>query len=52
MGVYVDVLHEIATSGTTFKDENALVTGVRKGSIGVEILKGGAHESASNPCVT
>ena len=46
-GVYFDVLHEIATSGTTFKDKNALITGVGKGSIGVEILKGllsgGAH---------
>jgi fatty acid synthase subunit alpha, fungi type len=46
-GVYLDVLHEIATSGTTFKDKNALITGVGKGSIGVEILKGllsgGAH---------
>lgn len=46
-GVYLDILHEIATSGTTFKDKNALLTGVGKGSIGVEILKGllsgGAH---------
>ncbi|KAJ7502466.1 putative fatty-acid synthase complex protein [Mycena galericulata] len=46
-GVYLDVLHEIATSGTTFKDKNALLTGVGKGSIGVEIVKGllsgGAH---------
>ncbi|EJD06870.1 fatty acid synthase [Fomitiporia mediterranea MF3/22] len=46
-GVYLDVLGEIATSGTTFKDKNALLTGVGKGSIGVEILKGllsgGAH---------
>ena len=46
-GVYLDVLSEIATSGTTFKDKNALLTGVGKGSIGVEILKGllsgGAH---------
>ena len=45
--VYLDVLNEIATSGTTFKDKNALLTGVGKGSIGVEILKdllsGGAH---------
>jgi fatty acid synthase subunit alpha, fungi type len=45
--VYLDVLQEIATSGTTFKDKNALLTGVGKGSIGVEILKGllagGAH---------
>ncbi|PCH42040.1 fatty acid synthase [Wolfiporia cocos MD-104 SS10] len=46
-GVYLDILHEIATSGTTFKDKNALLTGVGKGSIGVEVLKGllsgGAH---------
>ena len=46
-GVYLDVLHEIATSGTTFKDKNALLTGVGKGSIGVEVVKGllsgGAH---------
>ena len=46
-GVYLDILGEIATSGTTFKDKNALLTGVGKGSIGIEILKGllsgGAH---------
>ncbi|THV07258.1 fatty acid synthase [Dendrothele bispora CBS 962.96] len=45
--VYLDILHEIATAGTTFKDKNALLTGVGKGSIGVEIVKGllsgGAH---------
>ncbi|EJU05022.1 fatty acid synthase [Dacryopinax primogenitus] len=45
--VYMDVLTEIATSGTTFREKNALLTGVGKGSIGVEILKGllsgGAH---------
>jgi 3-oxoacyl-ACP reductase-like protein len=45
--VYLDILNEIATSGTTFKDKNALLTGVGKGSIGVEIVKGllsgGAH---------
>jgi fatty acid synthase subunit alpha, fungi type len=45
--VYLDILAEIATSGTTFKDKNALLTGVGKGSIGVEVLKGllsgGAH---------
>ncbi|KAL0065236.1 fatty acid synthase alpha subunit Lsd1 [Marasmius tenuissimus] len=45
--VYLDVLHEIATAGTTFKDKNALLTGVGKGSIGVEVVKGllsgGAH---------
>lgn len=39
-GVYLDVLSEIATSGTTFKNKNALLTGVGKGSIGVEALKG------------
>ena len=38
--VYLDILQEIATSGTTFKDKNALLTGVGKGSIGVEVLKG------------
>ncbi|KAI0918227.1 hypothetical protein AcV7_007029 [Taiwanofungus camphoratus] len=27
-GVYLDILHEIATSGMTFKDKNALLTGV------------------------
>ncbi|KAG2741786.1 hypothetical protein P692DRAFT_201810086 [Suillus brevipes Sb2] len=27
-GVYLDILHEIATSGTTFKNKNALLTGV------------------------
>ncbi len=46
-GVCFDDLHEIATSGTTFKDKNTLITGVGKGSIGVESLKdllsGGAH---------
>ena len=46
-GVYLDILHEIATSGTTFKAKNALLTGVGRGSIGAEILKGllsgGAH---------
>ncbi|TIB03399.1 hypothetical protein E3P94_00662 [Wallemia ichthyophaga] len=38
--IYLDILTEIATSGTTFKDKNALLTGVSKGSIGVEIVKG------------
>ncbi|KAI0077780.1 fatty acid synthase [Panus rudis PR-1116 ss-1] len=46
-GVYLDILHEIATSGTTFKDKNTVVTGVGKGPIGVGIMKGplssGAH---------
>lgn len=45
--IYLDILNEIATEGTTFQDKNALLTGVGKGSIGVEILKGllagGAH---------
>ncbi|KAG1761974.1 hypothetical protein EDD22DRAFT_953541 [Suillus occidentalis] len=46
----VPLLHlkrKIATSGITFKEKNALLTGVGKGYIGVEILKGrlsgGAH---------
>ena len=46
-GVYLHILNEIATSGASFKDKNALLTGVGKGSIGVEILEGllsgGAH---------
>ncbi|KAG8694164.1 3-oxoacyl-[acyl-carrier-protein] synthase, partial [Ceratobasidium sp. 395] len=45
-GVYLDILNEIATSGTSFKDKNALLTGVGKGSIGVEILKGLLQGSA------
>ena len=45
-GVYLNILHEIATSGTTFKDKNALLTGVSKGSIGVEIIKGLLSEGA------
>jgi fatty acid synthase subunit alpha len=48
MGVCFDVLHEIALSDMTFKDKNALITGVGKGSIGVEILlSGGAHVVAT-----
>ena len=39
-GVYLDILHEIATSGTTVKDKNGLLTGIGKESIGVEIVKG------------
>ncbi|KAK0191779.1 hypothetical protein F5146DRAFT_1198324 [Armillaria mellea] len=35
-----DILHEIATAGTTFEDKNALLTGVGKGSTGVEVVKG------------
>ncbi len=38
--IYLDVLTEIATAGTTFAKKAALMTGVGKGSIGVEILKG------------
>ncbi|KAL7423471.1 fatty acid synthase alpha subunit Lsd1 [Cryptotrichosporon argae] len=38
--IYLDVLTEIATSGVTFAKKAALLTGVGKGSIGVEILKG------------
>lgn len=45
--LYLDVLTEIASAGTTFEHKNALLTGVGKASIGVEILKGllsgGAH---------
>jgi fatty acid synthase subunit alpha, fungi type len=46
-GVYFGILHEIATSGTSFEGKNALLTGVGKGSIGIEVVKGllagGAH---------
>ncbi|KAI7955320.1 hypothetical protein MJO28_005720 [Puccinia striiformis f. sp. tritici] len=38
--LYLDVLTEIASAGTTFEHKNALLTGVGKASIGVEILKG------------
>lgn len=38
--IYFDVLTEIATAGTTFAKKAALMTGVGKGSIGVEVLKG------------
>ncbi|RXK40210.1 hypothetical protein M231_02484 [Tremella mesenterica] len=38
--IYLDVLTEIATSGVSFAKKAALLTGVGKGSIGVEILKG------------
>ncbi|KAJ3255887.1 3-oxoacyl-[acyl-carrier-protein] synthase [Boothiomyces macroporosus] len=38
--VYLDVLMEIATSGSSFENTNALLTGCGKGSIGVEVLKG------------
>ena len=54
--VYLDVLNEIALSGTTFKDKNALLTGVGKASIGVEIVKGllsgGAHVVITTPATT
>ncbi|KAE9396321.1 hypothetical protein BT96DRAFT_996816 [Gymnopus androsaceus JB14] len=38
--VYLDILHKIATAGTTFKVKNALLTRVGKGSIGIEVVKG------------
>jgi fatty acid synthase subunit alpha, fungi type len=38
-GAYLDILHEIVTFGTPFKDKNALPTGVGNGSLGVEIVK-------------
>ncbi|BEI89755.1 uncharacterized protein CcaverHIS019_0211170 [Cutaneotrichosporon cavernicola] len=38
--IYLDVLTEIATSGVTFQKKAALLTGVGRGSIGVEILQG------------
>ena len=45
--VYLNILTKIVTSGTTFKDKNALLTSIGKGSIGIEVLKGllsgGAH---------
>jgi fatty acid synthase subunit alpha, fungi type/fatty acid synthase subunit beta, fungi type len=45
--VYLEVLNEITMSSMTFKDKNALLTGVGKGSISVEVVKGllsgGAH---------
>ena len=43
----MSILHEIASSGDTFKDKNILLTGVGKGPIGVKVVKGllsgGAH---------
>ena len=51
-GVYLDILHEIATSGTTFKDKNTLLTGVGKGSIGVEVVKGLLSGGANGWSVT
>ena len=38
--VYLDILTEIATSGSSFENTNALLTGCGRGSIGVEVLKG------------
>ena len=38
--LYLDSLKENATSGVTFEHKNALMTGVGKGSIGVEIVQG------------
>lgn len=38
--IYLDVLTEIATAGTSFAKKAALLTGVGKGSIGAEIVKG------------
>jgi fatty acid synthase subunit alpha, fungi type len=37
-GIYFNILHEIATLGMTFEDKNALLTGVGKGSIGVNLV--------------
>lgn len=54
IGIYLDILQEIATSDTTFKDKDALLTGVGKGSIGIEILKnlssGSAHVAVTTSC--
>jgi len=36
--VYLDILTEIATSGSSFENTNALLTGCGKGSIGVEAI--------------
>ena len=38
--VYLDILGEMATQGVSFKGRNALLTGVGKASIGVEVVKG------------
>ncbi|SPO24499.1 related to fatty acid synthase, beta and alpha chains [Ustilago trichophora] len=38
--VYLDILTEMATQGVSFKGRNALLTGVGKASIGVEVVKG------------
>ena len=39
-GVYLDIFHEIATSGSNFGGKNALCTGVSKGPIEIEVVKG------------
>jgi fatty acid synthase subunit alpha len=38
--VYLDILTEIASAGSSFENTNALLTGCGRGSIGVEVLKG------------
>ncbi|PWN49501.1 hypothetical protein IE53DRAFT_363101 [Violaceomyces palustris] len=38
--VYLDILQEMATQGVSFQGRNALLTGVGKNSIGVEVVKG------------
>ncbi|PWY99602.1 hypothetical protein BCV70DRAFT_109981 [Testicularia cyperi] len=38
--VYLDILGEMASQGVSFKGRNALLTGVGKASIGVEVVKG------------
>ncbi|KAK0531483.1 fatty acid synthase alpha subunit Lsd1 [Tilletia horrida] len=38
--VYFDLLEEMASNGVTFKGQNALLTGVGKGSIGLAIVRG------------
>ncbi|GAA95524.1 uncharacterized protein L969DRAFT_45497 [Mixia osmundae IAM 14324] len=38
--LYLDILKEIATAGTTFEHKTALLTGVGRDSIGVEVVKG------------
>lgn len=46
-GVYLDILNEIATSSTTFKGKNTLLTGCGKESIGAEILQGLLSDGAN-----
>ncbi|KAL9936912.1 hypothetical protein V8E36_004147 [Tilletia maclaganii] len=38
--VYFDLLEEMASNGVSFKGQNALLTGVGKGSIGLAIVRG------------